>query len=468
MDAMDDTATLLPGVHRSIRRLDGDESAFPGVLVTDGESMRIRVDTASVTDELWTFAAAEHVAGVRDVARRHDGHDALLPWCADTVERFLGRRTAAERPLLAGEIVTLVGSVLRGTVESAETSATGEVRGRWWLADDSRPLFVPGEGVACHAAGAEIITSVREGCTDRALDRLLTEIGAGMLDVRVVVRSVERWEHELTELAAPRALDRQVFPPERVSAIEMHRALLPVDARRVNEQHGARTALTQRVLQRSGEWSARMREWLREHSPRPGRHSGGAGEERGANAARTSGRGRMLLVGGCAAAIVLTAGLMWPSGDDDSSAAVTLEGSAGERTPVASAPADESPSPAPDAAAAEGTDERDAVSSTPGGADSMAQTVTALLTEIASCAQNEDLRCADAIVERAGESVIERVAGADPTREVTPIEDYGDIAVIRLGKSGDQGEQMLVLVNQNDEWLVRDVYDVADQPSDAG
>ncbi|MGF2947952.1 hypothetical protein [Microbacterium alcoholitolerans] len=463
---MDDTATLLPGVHRSIRRLDGDESAFPGVLVTDGELMRIRVDTASVADQLWTFAAAEHVAGVRDVVRRHDGHDALLPWCADTVERFLGRRAAAERPLLPGEVVTLIGSVLRGTVEAAEAGATAEVRGRWWLADDSRPLFVPGEGVACSAAGAEIIASVRAGCTDRALDRLLTEIGTGMLDTRVVVRSMDRWEHELTELAAPRALDRQVFPPERVSAIEMHRALLPVDARRVNEQRSARTAMTHRVIQRFAQRSALMRDWLREHRPRLQRRAGGAPRERDVDAGSRSGRGRMLLVGGCAAAAVLTAGLMWPSGEEDSSAAVTSKEIVATQAPATAAPAAESSSP--DAEVSEESEETDAAAPVPDDADDIAQTVTALLTEIAACALAEDLRCEGAVVEGAGESVIQRLTGADAARELTPIEDYGDIAVIRLGRSGDHGEQMLVLVSQDDEWLVRDVYDVADQPSGEG
>ena len=44
------------------------------------------------------------------------------------------------------------------------------------------------------------------------------------------------------------------------------------------------------------------------------------------------------------------------------------------------------------------------------------------------------------------------------------MEDYGDVSVLRLGPSGERGEQMLVLVRQEDGWLGRDLYDVADQP----
>jgi len=56
-------------------------------------------------------------------------------------------------------------------------------------------------------------------------------------------------------------------------------------------------------------------------------------------------------------------------------------------------------------------------------------------------------------------------AQADPS--IAVVEDYGDVVVLRLSSSGGAGptsDRILVLARVNDEWLVRDVYDVADQP----
>ncbi|MBT2486060.1 hypothetical protein J7E28_15260 [Microbacterium sp. ISL-108] len=55
------------------------------------------------------------------------------------------------------------------------------------------------------------------------------------------------------------------------------------------------------------------------------------------------------------------------------------------------------------------------------------------------------------------------------------VDEYGDVAVVRLrreeGGPVDEGDthpsapdQMLVLVRQDEKWLVRDAYSVADQP----
>lgn len=55
------------------------------------------------------------------------------------------------------------------------------------------------------------------------------------------------------------------------------------------------------------------------------------------------------------------------------------------------------------------------------------------------------------------------------------MDEYGDVAVVRLRTSGvDDGEgdaegqgsdqTIVVLIRTEEKWLVRDVYDVADQP----
>lgn len=96
------------------------------------------------------------------------------------------------------------------------------------------------------------------------------------------------------------------------------------------------------------------------------------------------------------------------------------------------------------------------------------QHAAVLLAAIADCADQGDAACADSVVDGAGALVQERLAGAGEGRTITAVEDYGDVSVLRLGASGQRGEQMLVLVAHEDGWLVRDVYDVADQPSDRG
>ncbi|PYD01058.1 hypothetical protein B4U78_005525 [Microbacterium esteraromaticum] len=445
---MDETAALTPGAHRGIRMLDGQESAYPGELITDGELRGVRVDVAGVPEALWMFSGAEHVAGVRDVLRRRDGHDALLPWCAERVEVLLGRRAAASAPLTAGEAVTLVGSMLRGIVEVGDR----RLEGQWWLTDEARPLFAPGEGVDCIASAVALIERLREIGVDRAMDRLLADILGGMGDLRVVQRSVERWERELTELAAPRPLARDVFAPERVSAIEAHRSRLPDDIDALAEQ----PTLLRRLRTRATEAAEPLRRLAAKRMP--ARHPAAALQPRGGARA---GRGRMALVGGAAAAVVLLGGLMWPSPDEGSAA---IESSVVE-TPAAPSADTRAGTDAPTA-----TDARESAESAPDAvADgSIEHRATELLASLAGCADAGDAACAQAVVAGAGALVQERLAGTDGKRTVSAVEDYGDVSVLRLGPSGERGEQMLVLVRQEDGWLVRDVYDVADQPSDVG
>ena len=431
--------------------LDGQESAYPGELITDGELRGVRVDVAGVPEALWMFSGAEHVAGVRDVLRRRDGHDALLPWCAERVEVLLGRRAAASAPLTAGEAVTLVGSMLRGIVEVGDR----RLEGQWWLTDEARPLFAPGEGVDCTASAVALIERLREIGVDRAMDRLLADILGGMGDRRVVRRSIERWERELTELAAPRPLARDVFAPERVSAIEAHRSRLPDDIDALAEQPT--------LLRRLRACAAAAAEPLRRLAAKrmPARHPAAAPQLRGGARA---GRGRMALVGGAAAAVVLLGGLMWPSPDEGSAA---IESSVVE-TPAA--PSADTRAGTDAATTATATDARESAESAPDAvADgSIEHRATELLASVAGCADAGDAACAQAVVAGAGALVQERLAGTDGKRTVSAVEDYGDVSVLRLGPSGERGEQMLVLVRQEDRWLVRDVYDVADQPSAGG
>lgn len=460
MDDVNELTALVPGAHRVIRRLD-ESAALPGDLVSDGERQRVSADAGELDEALWRFSGAEHVAGVRDMVRTRDGQAALLPWCADSLDTLLARRTAAERPLLTGEIVTLVGSLLRGVIEVAGH----EVRGRWWLDDEARPLFVPGEGMSCASASVELIERLRQDCTDRALERVLRRISDAAADHRVVLRSLDEWERELTELAAPRPIDVSVYAPELVRELPVHRAHLPLDAERIQDRPPLRARLeagSGRLLERLSAMRMRMTR-------------GRAGDERagehGQGGARTP-RRRMLLVGAAVAGVVLVGGLLWPTGSEDSSAtdaiAVRTEPEADAATPAA---ASDPP--------AKGEEKTSTVEVTPGDdsgsssdsapADgSIEGAVADLLDLIDGCRADEDAECTGAVVIGAGGGVLERLGPDSATRSLSLIEDYGDIAVVRLGRTQERGEQMIVVVRQNDEWLARDVYDVADQPSEKG
>lgn len=452
--------------------LDAHETAFPGELIADGDRRAVRVDAGSVPEALWAMAGAEHVAGVRDVLRRADGHDAVLPWCTERVELFLGRRAAAEASLSTGEAVTLAGSLLRGIVEAGERPLAGQ----WWLTDEGRPVFAPGEGIGCGESAAALLSRLRESCEDRAMDRLLGEIVAATGDRRVVQRSIERWERELTELAAPRALETEIHAPAPVSAIAVHRSHLPGDVEAPDDE----PAVLRRVGERAVQLARRLRRWAAQRMPHRERAAVDTAT-RDSGRPPHAGRGRMLLVGGAAAAVVLLGGLMWPSAGDDSAAtesaqrkALTTTGAdARAEARSGDAPSTEAPStdgPATDAAGEQGGEltPKPAEEIGPLSDGSVEQQAVELLAVVATCARAGDAVCAEAVAEGAGPLVHERLAGTDETRMVAAVEGYGDVSVLRLGPSGERGEQMLVLVAHNDGWLIRDVYDVADQPPDRG
>lgn len=474
---MEPSTALLPAAHRVIRTVDVSESAIAGVLVSDGDGVRVRVDAGGVPAELWRHGDAEHIAGVRDIIRRADGHDALVPWCAERVSALLGRREAAESRLTPGEAVTLVGSLLRGIGEAGAASLTGV----WWLADDARPLFVPGDGEPILMASRSVIRQVRALIADRGLERLLGELENMPDDPRAVQPRLAAWEHGLTEHAAPRALQREAFPPARVMAIPLHRARVatPLDdltgpapeAPGVFRGWGARLATVQRAVSaRVG----RMRGKLvpaRVHAPaRDGasRAVTPAGDDGRSRAPRR----RLALVAVTAVVAVLAVGLFWPEDPEtaqaealipttavaDPSEPDTTESGEAEDTGSAGAPTEDDsdgtdapmPKPPPETPSA------------PGDAEDAVAAAGQLLAAITGCREAGDAACATAIAPDSAQRVLDGLGefGADAT--VRPVEDYGDIAVVRV-EAADR-RQMLVLIRQNDSWLVRDVYDVADQP----
>lgn len=164
----------------------------------------------------------------------------------------------------------------------------------------------------------------------------------------------------------------------------------------------------------------------------------------------------MVILAAGAGVIVLAAGLMWPQEPEPSQADEVLQTSTAQ--PADETAAEESPRPV-DATGAAAPPAGDTKGAPPDGTEAVA---TTLVSALASCRSEGDTTCAVAVAPGAGERVLAALMADVSTPDITPVEDYGDVAVVRLDANGVR--QMLVLVRQNDSWLVRDVYDVADQP----
>lgn len=102
--------------------------------------------------------------------------------------------------------------------------------------------------------------------------------------------------------------------------------------------------------------------------------------------------------------------------------------------------------------------------------------VVAILQEADGCRSQTGLNCDDLLADGVADpaSLQQDLAAVCETRPSTQlVDEYGDIAVIRAtGSAGNtvsgsgtrQSEWILVLARADEKWLVRDVYDVADQP----
>ena len=83
-----------------------------------------------------------------------------------------------------------------------------------------------------------------------------------------------------------------------------------------------------------------------------------------------------------------------------------------------------------------------------------------LLDDLAACAERG---CDARVVEQPGRRFPPGPATAlGIDRRVEIIDDYGGVVAMRV--SADHRAQVAVMVQSGHKWLVRDIYDVADQP----
>lgn len=425
----------LAGAVVRMRRVSQPEAPFDGWLARVDETVVQLVDTTQLRGWPGWRSRGEHVLSVHDVARvssadengRAAGHEAILPWCVERVETFVTRRSAAGAELTAGEVVTLVVSLIRGCA-----SARGaDLGGVWWLTQDGTPTFVGATGTAAETIGHSAASLIERlahsrivGATWR-LDRIASLLHSG--------EDASEAEAQLFAVAEPEPL-----------------VLAPLMPRRATD---ARRAVSVEVVEPERRPSALGR-LLRRHIDLGVAEmvsDAVEGARRGAERVRRR-IARPWLVAAGIAGVVVVGGLAWPT---------SAPPAANARSLSSDAPATSSP----DAAGAEDlpADAGAGESDTTAGdlaQDDPARALAASLDIMASCA---DAACAAEFFEDA--SATEMPPGAvdlpAADRLIALLDDLGGVAILSVtGADGATPAQLVVLVRAGERWVIRDVRDV--------
>ncbi|MFK4835290.1 hypothetical protein ACI3KY_06140 [Microbacterium sp. ZW T2_14] len=439
----------LAGPYRAIRAVRAREDGpWPGVLVrTSAGDAFVLVDADMLGAQWrgWDAPADGHVLAPVDIARRVDGHDVVLPVCAERLEEFV-RRRATRMPLSAGEAVTLGVSVLRGCAQIANAPGT---TGEWWLDDAGRPVLATDAATqrALDAAAAILECVDVDPAAERTWGTALRAVTAE----RLSVRELEAAEEALFAIAAPEPLSTVSLSPR--SAAESARRVQAVahagamdergDAAPPSMWHSLLAGVDNDLADSVSRATTAVWRRLRPNpSDRP---------------ERASRRRAPWLVGGAVAAAVLAGGALWPTASGvakEEPAEVTAtappgqttEGTGTEAAPTTDGSQDP---PAADPVAAAPTD--------------LAQVTGALLDARLACQGASG--CLDDVVMDSAVLTGGAIDLPSGERQVALLDDFGDIAVLRVDAGdGTVASQMVVIVRRNEKWLLRDVSDVAQQP----
>ena len=433
----------LGGAYRPIRavraRVDGP---WPGVLAhtSAGEAVvLVDADVLGAQWGGWDAAADGHVLAPVDVARRSDGHDAVLPVCVERLEEFV-RRRAARMPLSAGEAVTLGVSVLRGC---AQIAAAPDTTGEWWLDDAGRPVLATD---ASTQRAFDTSAAVLEQVTvDPPVERTWATALRAVTAERISVRELEAAEEALFAVATPEPLGTVSLNPRGAAEI----------APRADGSPSAYGAHETGEAPRPPLWQSLVAGVDNDLAETVSRATTAVWRRlrRAETTKRASSRRAPWLVGGAVAAAVLAGGALWPT-----ASGVATEEPADVMTAPAPTMTGEGAGASPTPAGPQGAP----TAGSSGGTD-LAQVAGALLDSRIACGGAPD--CLATVVADATtlpEGAIDLPAGE---RTLTLLDDFGDIAVLRLDAAdGAHPSQMVVILKRDEKWLLRDVSDVAQQP----
>ncbi|MFT4052718.1 MAG: hypothetical protein QM677_10800, partial [Microbacterium sp.] len=163
------------------------------------------------------------------------------------------------------------------------------------------------------------------------------------------------------------------------------------------------------------------------------------------------------VVAAVVAGVVVVAGLAWP--EPNATAGEDSAAQSGEVVPTGAS-----------SGASTGASSATATAATPvATADAEDPTVTAerLIAALAACAGSGSGSgssvCPEVMEDPSAAVPAGVVSAGDPETSVMLLDEYGGVAVFRVEAPGVVS-QVLVLVSADGQWLVRDVYDIADQP----
>ncbi|MFS0867490.1 hypothetical protein AB3M83_09190 [Microbacterium sp. 179-B 1A2 NHS] len=402
----------------ALRDLTAGDAPFPGTLRA-GDPPTVWTDAAVfAASPAWAAVDAEHLLTALDAAQTPDGPRVVLPHCPHPLLDVI--TTGALSP---GVVVTVAVSMLRGATEA---DALGARTGRWWVTGSARPVLALTGDLEWRT---DTVTALESLAADQAepLADALRRASATAADPRLLRREGAAIEAGLFGLAAPAplSLDRRAHadgaaPPRRRPTPAPETAGLA---------EGVRAAVARLVDGGIADRLAGALSSLRAGSRRPGRSTRGP---RG-----PGGRRRVVLVAGVAAVAVVLAGALWPA----------------DETPVASVETRSAPwsgataSALPPSAAPSAEEE-------PDGLTGLGR---ALVDAVVACG---DDACAAELWERP--ELAGPVTAARGAYGIEVVDEYGGVAALRVTGAG--ASQIVVIVQVDERWLVREVYDLADQP----
>ncbi|MFI8632041.1 hypothetical protein ACIGEP_05530 [Microbacterium sp. NPDC077663] len=415
----------------ALRELTAAESPYAGVLrVGDPPTLWVDVDVFSGSPA-WAAGGPSHILAPMDAAGTPDGPCVVLPHCPARLHEVLGKGDVSP-----GALVTLAVSALRGAIEADELHAAA---GRWWVTADGRPVLA-----LTGTAGwrEDTVAMLRTAAaSDPALRRALDSAADAISDPRLLRR-----ESDAIEGALFAAADPEPLPTERheagVAPVRRERAGAP------QVRHSGVAGVVEDLLARlvDGGVADRVGRAWRAVARGPGKRRSAGARREGTSAA---GRRRVVLVAAAAATAVIVAGAVWPSGDGDGRAAAVAGSTEKTSTPQPSASADHPPTPEVTPTSERAEDE---------GPPEIVYAARELLGSLVGC---DDEACRAQWWEDPGAAgPIAAAVGEDYAVEV--VDEYGGAAAVRI--VAPEVTQVLVMVRVEKRWLVREVYDLADQP----
>lgn len=416
---------LTLGPPSGLRPVAPPDAPYAGMMRA-GQTPEYWVPVAEFRTQAWQLPPHSHVLAPDDLACLDQWRAVSLPVCLQTLDEALARRTSID----AGECVTVVVSLLRGAIDAAPLD---EPCGRWWLTEDARPVL---------ALGSDPRPWVDDACQALALLAERTDLRSATVCERAAAAirasdfspaNVAALEEDAFALAAPQPFAVLSVQPQYARQVAVPASPVTPSPHRLGVVGGiAERMLDADLVRRIGAaWDDLRRRVSERRAPVASESEPGP---------PSTSRRRMVVVAAAVAAVVVAAGVMWPHGDSVSAESVPR----GSASPRVSPEASRAPSP------------RAAVDPD-----------TALINRLSACAaQGASAGCRRGLWEEPTASFPAGVAtAAGVSRSVRELDNYGGVRVVRITPAAKGGvSQIVVLVGAKEKWLVRDIYDIADQP----